>query len=128
MRPGLPLLAAGLGLAAAGVTRAANAADPPPAAAPDRAAGATVTETIDETTVGDLDGIRVPMGNMTPGTYTLPDGTERKWLICSLVLPGGGPGVFVGEGSEVTVGESRWRVIAVVKPAGELGSVTLQKL
>lgn len=86
-----------------------------------------VIETIDETTVGDLDGVRVPMGNVTHGSYTLPDGREAEGPICSLALPGQ-TGVFVGEGSVVEVEGTRWEVLSVEAPKGELGSVTLKKL
>jgi hypothetical protein len=86
-----------------------------------------IIEEIDETTVGDLDGTRVPMGNMTTGTYTMPDGSEKRGLMCSLVI-GPGPGVFVGMGSEVTVDGTRWRVVGIEKDGDELGSVRLQKL
>ena len=82
--------------------------------------------TIDETTVGDLDGFPVPMGNMIQDDYTLPDGTSRHGTVCALALPEGG--TFVGVGSVVQVGDARWQVTAVDKPKGELGSVTLEKL
>ena len=85
-----------------------------------------MTETIDETTVGELDGVRVPMGNMTTGEYVLPDGTKKHGPICSLALPGG-PGVFVGVGSEVMVDNNRWTVTVVDNPPEGLGSVTLRK-
>lgn len=83
-------------------------------------------ETIDETTVGDLGGVRVPMGNMTTGTYTLPDGSEGRGTICSLALPGQ-VGVFVGLGSVVDVQGTRWEVVGIEKPPGQLGSVTLRR-
>ncbi len=86
-----------------------------------------VTETIDETTVGDLGGVRVPMGNVTHGTYTLPDGTTATGPICSLALPGQ-TGVFVGKGSVVAVDGTRWQVEAVVAPPTGLGSVRLRRL
>lgn len=86
-----------------------------------------MTETIEETTVGDLDGARVPMGNMCRGTYTLPDGSERRGWICALAL-GNGPGTFVGVGSVVEVGGRRWEVVDVAKTPGENGSVTLRRL
>lgn len=86
-----------------------------------------VVETIDENTVGDLDGVRVPMGNMTHGSYTLPDGRTAQGLICALALPGG-PGVFVGPGSEVEVGGQLWRVEATQRPAPGEGSVSLRLL
>lgn len=118
--------AARVGLAAALLPAlfAGPAAATPPAPPP-AASQTAVTETIDETTVGDLDGVRVPMGNMTTGAYTLPDGTEKTGPICSLALPGGP--VFVGVGSVVTVGGARWEVTAVDKTPGELGSVTLTR-
>ena len=99
---------------------AATPPAPPPAASP-----TAVTEALGETTVGGLDGGRVPMGNMTTGAYTLPDGTEKTGPICSLALPGGP--VFVGVGSVVTVAGNRWEVTAVDKTPGELGSVTLTR-
>ena len=92
----------------------------------EQAPPAPVTEVIEETTVGMLGAVRVPMGNMTVGGYTLPDGTARRGWICSLALEGGG--VFVGEGSRVTVGGAVWEVVAVQKAPGELGSVTLRQV
>ncbi|MCK6505297.1 hypothetical protein L6R53_18170 [Myxococcota bacterium] len=116
-----------------GVACAAEPALPPPAPLP-AATGSPVLieapmriETIDETTVGDLGGVRVPMGNMTTGTYTLPDGSEGRGTICSLALPGQ-VGVFVGLGSVVDVQGTRWEVIGIEKPPGQLGSVTLRRL
>jgi hypothetical protein len=108
------------------------AAAPPPAAPPPGeetppVTEAPVIESIEETTVGDLDGTRVPMGNVTNGSYTLPDGTEKRGPICSLALPGQ-IGEFVGAGSVVTVDGTRWEVTEVVNPAEGLGSVTLKML
>ena len=84
-------------------------------------------ETIDETTVGDLDGVRVPMGNVTHGSYALPDGSRAEGPMCSLALPGR-TGVFVGAGSIVEVGGIRWRVEEVYAPSAGLGHVRLRKL
>ncbi len=86
-----------------------------------------ITETIDETTVGDLGGFSVPMGNMTHMDYTLADGTTRHGLVCSLVI-GGRTGVFVGQDSVVDVEGTRWRVTSIEKTPGQLGSVTLTKI
>lgn len=83
-------------------------------------------EEIDETTVGDLDGTRVPMGNVTNGAYKLADGTEETGPICSLVLPTGQ--VWVGAGSEVTVDGARWLVVEVTDPPRGSGSVKLKRL
>jgi hypothetical protein len=85
----------------------------------------SVIETIDETTVGDLDGTRVPMGNVTTGSYVLPDGTRKTGPICSLALPGD-TSEFVGVGSVVTVAGTVWQVTEVVNPPEGLGSVTLR--
>lgn len=93
---------------------------PPAAPAPQEPA---VTETIEETTVGDLDGTRVPMGNLAKTTYTRADGTSAEGWTCTLALASGP--VVVGVGSAVTIDGKRWEVTAVEKPAGELGSVTL---
>ena len=66
---------------------AATLAGAPPAPlAPPPAAGVDVIETIEETTVGDLGGVPVPMGNMFVDTYTLPDGTSASGLVCALAL------------------------------------------
>jgi hypothetical protein len=87
----------------------------------------SVRETIDETTVGDLGGHRVPMGNMTQGSYLLADGSTAQGLKCSLVIAPDAPGVFVGKGSVVEVGGVRWEVVEIEKSPGELGSVTLER-
>ena len=85
-------------------------------------------ETIRETTVGDLDGVRVPMGNMLPvGTYSLPDGTETRGTCCTLALPPNGRAT-VGMGSEVVVEGSRWRVVDIERKPGQLGWVKLEKV
>ena len=101
---------------------------PPSQAPPSVATESPVwIETIEETTVGDLGGVRVPMGNMTTGTYTLPDGSEGRGTICSLALPDR-IGVFVGLGSVVDVQGTRWEVVGIDKPPGQLGSVTLRRV
>lgn len=122
------LLALWGGVACAGEPAPPSPAAPPAATeTPVRSETPLLIETIDETTVGDLGGVRVPMGNMTTGTYTLPDGSERRGTICSLALPGQ-VGVFVGLGSVVDVQGTRWEVIGIEKPPGQLGSVTLRRL
>jgi hypothetical protein len=95
-------------------------ADPPRAPEP-----AAVTETIEESTVGDLDGSRVPMGNMSQRTYTRADGTSAEGWTCTLALATGA--VVVGVGSAVEVDGASWLVTAVEKKPGEPGSVTLRK-
>jgi len=86
-----------------------------------------VIEIIEETAVGSLDGIDVPMANVTNEyTYALPDGSQGKGKACMLILPD--DDVWVGVGSEVTVGASKWRVIKIHSPDNETGSVTLEKV
>ena len=86
-----------------------------------------VIEMIEETAVGTLDGIDVPMANVTNEyTYTLPDGSQGKGKACMLILPDAD--VWVGVGSEVKVGTSTWRVIKIHSPDDETGSVTLEKV
>ena len=88
--------------------------------------GAVVTENIEETTVGDLDGVRVGMGNMTQGAYTRADGSAAQGLVCSLAVDGA-VGVFVGLGSAVQVRGVAWEVVAIEKTPGQPGSVTLRR-
>ena len=87
-----------------------------------------ITERIEETTVGDLDGARVAVGTIVlSGTYPLPDGTEGEGVAAVLALPDG-TDAWVGAGSEVTVEGIRWKIVAVDKESGEPGEVTLERL
>ena len=84
-------------------------------------------EMIEETAVGNLEGIDVPMANVTNSyTYTLPDGSQGKGKACLLILPNAD--VWVGVGSEVQVGPNKWRVIQINAPKNDTGSVILEKL
>lgn len=84
-------------------------------------------EIIEETTVGFLSGVRVPMANVVyEGRYVLPDGSEGRGLACMLILPE--ESVWVGVGSEVTVKGERWRVTQVRCPENDNGSVTLERV
>ena len=86
-----------------------------------------VIEIIEETAVGNLAGIDMPMANVTNNyTYTLPDGTQGRGKACLLILPNAD--VWVGLGSEVAVGDHKWRVIKIHSPEGETGSVTLEQI
>ncbi|MFT4625857.1 MAG: hypothetical protein ACI8PZ_004528 [Myxococcota bacterium] len=85
---------------------------------------AAVRETIDETTVGDLDGTPTPMGSMVQGNYPLPDGSTGTGWTATLALQAG-PTV-VGLGSEVSIDGATWRVVAIDKAPPEPGSVTLE--
>ncbi len=85
-----------------------------------------------ETTVGQIGGVSVGVSNIFEDTYTLPDGTERDGLTArlSLFVAGASEGGVdeehrVGEGNVVEIGGSRWEVVAIEKPEGELGAITL---
>ena len=85
-------------------------------------------EEIEETTVGFLNGHRVPMGNMIASAeYSLPDGSRVTGPVCSLAIDGN-VGIFVGAGSVVDVGTDKWKVLQVELSEDDLGSVQLQKL
>lgn len=84
-----------------------------------------VVENIEETTAGDLMGARVAMGSMLfDCSYELPDGSEARGMACNLALPND-TSIWVGMGSTFVVGDITWRVTAIEKERGELGSVTL---
>jgi len=70
---------------------------------------------IEETTVGDLDGVAVPFGNAWDAEYHAATGPARGYSGV-LFLPGGP--VRVGAGSEVTVAGQGWRVLEVARRGG----------
>jgi hypothetical protein len=82
-----------------------------------------------ETTVGQIGGVSVGVSNIFEDTYTFPDGSEREGLTAGLTLFTAAEGVQqeyrVGEGNVVEIGGSRWEVVAIEKPEGELGAITL---
>lgn len=80
-----------------------------------REGGGGVVE-IEETTVGDLDGVPVPFGNAWDDEYTGQGGAAVRGYSGVLFLPGGP--VRVGAGSQVSVGGATWRVIEVVRRGG----------
>ena len=81
-------------------------------------------EEIEETTVGDLDGERVPFGNVWEEAYQDATGASRRGLTGSLFLPTGP--VRVGAGMVVSVGAAKWRVVEVIKRDGH-GVVRLSR-
>lgn len=109
-----------------GVLLAGCPTQAPPTPSP-TVAEAAVRESIDETTVGDLDGTRVAVGTMLlSGSYTLADGSERQGVTAVLALPDDSS-IWVGLGSVVEVEGTTWEVVEIEKTAGELGSVTLEQ-
>lgn len=86
-------------------------------------------EEIKETTVGDLNGEQVGVGNIWEDSYTLTDGTSRTGLTAQLFILSNDEDVIVGKGSVFTVGETDWLVVAVEKPDdNKLGKVILKPL
>lgn len=79
---------------------------------------------IEETTVGDLDGVPVPFGNAWEGEYVGRGGSSCTGYSGVLFLPGGA--VRVGRGSELTVGGQAWRVVDVARRGGH-GVVRLER-
>ena len=82
---------------------------------------------IEETTVGQLAGVRVGMGNaVLSGDFELPDGSRGEGPACGLFWEDGD--AWVGLGSELTLAGTTWRVIEITKERGVLGTVVLEAL
>jgi hypothetical protein len=111
-----------------GLGGAAHADTPPVAPAPS-ATGAPV-EQIQETTVGTLSGVDVGVANMWEREYVDGAGAARKGLTARLDYEVGAETkrVVVGEGSVLELGGTRWQVLALTKPSGQNGTVTLRPL
>jgi hypothetical protein len=86
-----------------------------------------IMETIEETTVGNLDGTRVGVSNIWERQYNLPDGISRLGMT-AILSPFNDKDVVVGQGSIVTIGQTQWEVITVEKTQGKRGEVRLKKL
>ncbi|MCB9076073.1 MAG: hypothetical protein H6631_00610 [Anaerolineaceae bacterium] len=85
-------------------------------------------EEIKETTVGNLNGERVGVGNIWEDSYTLADGTSRTGLTAQLFIMSDDKDIIVGQDSVITVGETDWLVVAIEKPVDKLGKVILKPL
>lgn len=83
-------------------------------------------ETITSGSVGDLAGICVGMGQISNGTYKLPDGSDKEGLVVTLAPLESDENLTVGAGSEINIGDVLWRVDQIIK-VGE-GSITLTPL
>lgn len=87
-----------------------------------------MSETITETTVANLSGIRIGVANIGRGDYTLPDGSNRVGLSASLFFPDD-TRVNVGPGSIVKIGDGEWRITEVKKGWFEKrGKVTFEQI
>ena len=79
---------------------------------------------IKETTVGNLGGVDIGVGNIWEREYTLPDGTSRSGPTAQLFIEE--ERLIVGKGSVITVDKSRWEVVDVEMK--ELGTVKLKQI
>ena len=84
-------------------------------------------EFIEETTVGDLDGVRVAVGTVVrSGRYPLADGSGGMGPAAILALPDESS-IWVGAGSVVAVEGTTWTIVRVDAPSGENGEVFLRR-
>ena len=85
---------------------------------------------IPETVVGEVNGIRVAVGNVWEDEYTQTDGTEGVRPGATLYVMGNTPDtdfdVRVYEGLEVDIGSQKVRVKSIYEPPSAPGSVTLE--
>ncbi len=85
-------------------------------------------ETISEGTVGSLAGISVGMGQISMGTYTLPDGTAKQGLSATIAPFDSEKNIPVGAGSKVVVGDVLWHVEQIMKVDDTPGHIRLKPL
>jgi len=87
---------------------------------------------ITETTVAEVSGIRVAVGNVWEDEYTQSDGTESVRPGATLYVMGNTPetdfDVRVYEGLEVEIGVQKVRIKNIYAPPRALGRVTLEFL
>jgi hypothetical protein len=88
--------------------------------------------TITETTVAEINGIRVGAANVWDDDYVTDDGQSHNGPTAKLAVMGDTPetdfDVNAYVGKVVTFGNERWRVTAISEPPGALGSVTLERV
>lgn len=65
-----------------------------------------------ETTVGDVGGVSVAVGNVFEREYALPDGGRRSGLTAPLIFSDGRR-ELVGRGSRLEIGGREWEVAEV---------------
>lgn len=80
-------------------------------------------EALESGTVGNLDGVRVPVGGCWEGAYATPGDRAAQGYGCTLYPPEGE--VRVGAGSVFLAGGKPWRVLEVVQDGG-IGEVRVQ--
>lgn len=85
--------------------------------------------TLKEGTVGTLGGEKVGCSNFVVTDYTTASGKEESGMTASLRVFSSGDQFRVGQGSALSVGESKWKVLSLTAPRkGESGKVALEEL
>ena len=86
----------------------------------------STTETIQETTVGDLGGVSVGVANLWERDYVDAAGAPRHGMTARVAWTDASSDHWevVGAGSALRLGAHRWTVVRVDKSEGSLGSVT----
>ena len=84
------------------------------------------TETLRESAVVQIGGVRVGCGNLWERTYQLADGSTTSGMSARVSF--GDEVLIVGVGSALTIAAAHFRVSAIEKQAGELGRVALERV
>ncbi len=89
-----------------------------------------MTETITETTVGELDGVRVGVANIWERDYVDATGAARHGVTARVAWTDQGGSErweVVGVGSRLVLGAFVWRVTAIDKAPGSPGEVRWER-
>ena len=90
-----------------------------------------MTEAITETTVGELDGVRVGVGNIWERDYVDAEGTARNGVTARVAWTDAGGTErweVVGVGSRLAFVASAWQVTRIEKVAGTPGEVVWERV
>lgn len=90
-----------------------------------------MTETLTETTVGELDGVRVGLANVWERDYVDAGGTTRHGLTARLAwtdAAGAERWEIVGVGSQLEFAGSTWQVREIDKSPGTPGEVVWERV
>ncbi len=90
-----------------------------------------MTETLTETTVGELDGVRVGLANVWERDYVDAAGAARTGVTARVAWTDAGGTErweVVGVGSRVAFSASAWQVTRIEKVAGTPGEVVWERV
>ncbi len=90
-----------------------------------------MTETLTETTVGELSGVRVGLANVWERNYEDSGGTVRHGLTARVAWTDAGGTErweVVGVGSQLEFAGSTWQVTRIEKVAGTPGEVVWERV